>query len=136
MENKRKHLELIQGLITRMASNSFLLKGWTVTIVSAIFVLAQKDSNILFILVSVFPIFFFWILDGFFLRQERLFRRLYEHVRQLEENQIDFSMDTSHYQGEIKNLFRTTLSKTLCIFYVGILGADLVAALVTFFIKH
>ena len=27
-----KHLEFVQNAVTRMASNSFLLKGWTVTI--------------------------------------------------------------------------------------------------------
>jgi len=37
MENKIKHLEMIQGVINRMASNSFALKGWAVTLVSGIF---------------------------------------------------------------------------------------------------
>jgi hypothetical protein len=36
-ENKRKHLEFIQGVITRMNTSSFLIKGWTITLVSALF---------------------------------------------------------------------------------------------------
>ena len=46
MENKRKHLEFIQSVIARMNSNSFLIKGWSITLVSALFALAAKDSNL------------------------------------------------------------------------------------------
>jgi len=31
MENKIKHLEMLQNVIARMASNSFIIKGWSVT---------------------------------------------------------------------------------------------------------
>lgn len=48
MENRIKHLELIQVIITRMAGNSFMLKGWAVTLVSGIFVLASKDTDKLY----------------------------------------------------------------------------------------
>ncbi len=40
MEAKLKHLEMIQGVVNRMASNSFQLKGWSVVLVSALFALA------------------------------------------------------------------------------------------------
>lgn len=45
MENKLKHLEMIQGIINRMASNSFALKGWSVTLVAGIFALSSKDAS-------------------------------------------------------------------------------------------
>ena len=48
MEMKLKHLEFIQGIITRMANNSFMLKGWAVTLVAGIFALSSKDSDQLF----------------------------------------------------------------------------------------
>ena len=35
MEKKIKHLEMIQAVIVRMGNNSFLLKGWSVTLISA-----------------------------------------------------------------------------------------------------
>ena len=41
MENKIKHLEIIQGIINRMAGNSFALKGWAVTLIAGIFALAN-----------------------------------------------------------------------------------------------
>lgn len=130
MENKRKHLELIQNVINRMAVNSFFLKGWTVTLVSAIFVLSQKDTDSAYLLVAILPIVTFWILDGFFLRQERLFRKLYDQVRVLSEDQIDFSMNTSNFNSSVQNWLLTTISRTLVLFYGGILIAVVIATLI------
>ncbi len=45
MDNKHKHLELVQGVVNRMASNLFMLKGWAVTLVAGIFDLAGKDAD-------------------------------------------------------------------------------------------
>jgi hypothetical protein len=38
-DNKIKHLEFIQGVITRMNANSFQIKGWSVTITAALLAL-------------------------------------------------------------------------------------------------
>ena len=92
MEDKRKHLELVQGVINRMASNSFMLKGWAVTLVAGIFALAGKDTDKLYFLVAYVPIIIFWGLDAYYLLQERLYRSLYDKVRQTDENNIDFSL--------------------------------------------
>lgn len=51
MDNKVNHLEMIQGVISRMASNSFALKGWAVTLVAGIFALSSKDADKLYFLV-------------------------------------------------------------------------------------
>ena len=86
MENKRKHLEFIQAAVNRMASNLFLLKGWTVTLIAALFALAAKDAKPVYFAIAYFPPFMFWVLDGYFLSQERRFRSLYDHVRKLPES--------------------------------------------------
>ena len=44
-ERKLKHLEMIQGVINRLAANSFMLKGWSVFLISALFVLAARDDR-------------------------------------------------------------------------------------------
>lgn len=44
MENKLKHLDFLQLVITRMNVNSFSLKGWAVTLVSALFAFAAKTQ--------------------------------------------------------------------------------------------
>lgn len=122
MENKIKHLEMLQGVINRMANNSFLLKGWSVILVSALFALAAKDSQIYFIYLAYFPVIAFWHLDGYFLWQERLYRKLYDKVRLKNESEIDYSMDTRPIMGEVTSWARTSLSKTLLIFHGAVIG--------------
>lgn len=118
MENKHKHLEFLQGTINRMAGNLFLLKGWTITLIAALFALSAKDTNKAFVLTAYFPALVFWVLDGYFLSQERKYRSLYDHVRKLEERQIDFSMDTSPFKNEFRNTWAgAMLSQTLITYY-------------------
>ncbi|MGH0678105.1 hypothetical protein ACQVPP_12950 [Bacillus luti] len=119
MDSKLKHLEFIQQTITRMASNSFKLKGWTVTLLSAllIFILSNPKVNLNIFYLSFLPVLAFWYLDAFFLKQERLFRKLYEDVREKENDNIDFSMNTSNYASDVKNILNTMFSKTLFAFY-------------------
>ena len=95
MENKHKHLDFIQGVINRMAGNSFALKGWAVTLIAGIFVLAGKDTDKMYFLVAYIPILVFWGLDSFYLLQERLYRALYNKVRKMSESEIDFSMNAN-----------------------------------------
>lgn len=91
-ENKIKHLEFIQNVITRMNSNSFMIKGWCVTLVAALFALGAKDSNVNLAIIVYIVIPTFWILDGFFIIREKNFRELYNQVRLKDEKDIDFSM--------------------------------------------
>lgn len=78
-----------------MSASSFLIKGWSVTLVSAVFALSAAKDYLAFVFLAYFPAIAFWILDGYYLGQERLFRKLYNHIRTLEDADIDFSMDTS-----------------------------------------
>lgn len=119
ISNKHKHLEFIQASISRMSGNLFLLKGWSVTLIAALFALAAKDTNKAYIVVAYFPLFIFWFLDGYFLAMERRFRSLYEHVRQLKEEDIDFSMNTDSFKVDQRNQWIWALfSMTLFPYYV------------------
>ncbi|MES9857457.1 MAG: hypothetical protein ABW166_12740 [Sedimenticola sp.] len=120
MEAKLKHLEIIQGVITRMAQNSFLLKGWSVTLTAALFALAAKDANTRFVVIALLPALVFWGLDGYFLRQERLFRKVYDQVRVRSPELIDFSMDTRSFQQEVAGWFAVTTSNTLLAFHLPV----------------
>jgi hypothetical protein len=133
ISNKHKHLEFIQAAINRMSGNLFLLKGWSVTLISALFALAAKDTNKTFIVVAYFPLFIFWFLDGYFLAMERRFRSLYEHVRQLKEEDIDFSMNTEPYKTDPRNRWIAALfSRTLFPYYVTL---GLLMILLSIFIR-
>ncbi len=129
-EKKLKHLEFIQNVITRMNTNSFLIKGWTITLISALFALAAKDSNIKFVLVSYIALPIFWGLDGFFLAMERRYRDLYNEVTSKTENEIDFSMDTNKFIKENKTWICSCFSQTLIPFY----GISFIATLIVMFL--
>ncbi len=118
MEVKTRHLEMIQAVITRMAHNSFLLKGWSVTISTAVLALMTGKPGSGWVVIALVPTLFFWGLDGYFLRQERLFRKLYDHVRKLEPEKVDFSMDTRSCQDEVADWLLVAASKTLLAFYL------------------
>lgn len=133
MENKIKYLEMIQGVINRMGNNSFLLKGWSVVLVSALFALAAKDSNKLYIYLAYFPTITFWVLDGYFLWQERLYRKLYDKVRVMDESAIDFSMDTSSIVSQVSAWRDVVFSKTLFIFHGAIIGVILIVIFIPIF---
>jgi len=109
-----------------MAGNCFLLKGWAITLVAALFALSAKDTNHNYFLIAYFPVIIFWILNGYFLSQERLFRALYNHVRKLDESRIDFSMDTKNFQTNENSWLRSIFSQTLVIFYLTLVGVMLI----------
>lgn len=91
-ENKIIHLQMIQDVISRMASNTFLIKGWSITALGAIcvFWLKERIYNILFLTLGL--IIFFWVHDAYYLRLERGFRSYYNKVRLKEGEEIDFQI--------------------------------------------
>ena len=125
MENKLKHLEFIQNVINRMANTSFLLKGWSITIIAALFAFSAKEGSIAVLWLGVLLTLVFWFLDSYFLWQERLFRSLYDHVRNLKEEDIDFAMNHMQFAAERK-WYSTSFSLTLWPFYLVAAVAQLV----------
>ena len=117
MEAKLKHLEFIQGVINRLATDSFRMKGWAVVLLSALLVLLAREGRIEIAYIGFVPVLVFWGLDGYFLWQERLFRDLYDHVRVLDESEIDFAMDTSMFKRTWRG---ATFSITLIPFYIAL----------------
>jgi hypothetical protein len=124
-----KHMEMIQAVITRMANNSFMIRGWCVTLVSALLALGAKDAkNMVF--VAYLPVLIFWWLDAFFLRQERHFRTLFDPVREDDRADTDFSMNTQDVEHLVVSRLRVAWSTTLRWFYGWLFLAVTVAALV------
>jgi hypothetical protein len=120
MDKKQAHLEMIQGVVNRLSTSSFLLKGWSVVLVSALFALAAGNTKVHFVYLAYFPAVAFWVLDGYFLWQERMFRALYDHVRKLKEEEVDFSMDTSTVKDQVRPWSDVILSMTLLFFHATI----------------
>ncbi|MDR2065821.1 MAG: hypothetical protein LBP85_08975 [Prevotellaceae bacterium] len=110
---------MIQGVINRMASNSFLLKGWAVTLLAGIFALAAKDSNFSFFLIAYIPIILFWVLDSYYLQLERKYRVLYNKATETLPEQIDFKLNPPESDEKTKTCFyQSFFSRTECGFYL------------------
>ena len=135
MENKIQHLQMIQGIITRMASNSFSLKGWAVTLVAAIFALTWANISRAFLLIALIPIFAFWALDAYYLNLERKNRKLYDKVRKMDEAEIDFSMNASlpELQDQTTCYWSCFWSSTEKKFYLPLLAVVIIPPLVAAF---
>src|SRR5438552_10615326 len=118
-EQKAKHLEMIQAVVSRLAGNSFSVKGWSITLVSALFALAAKDSNPRYAALALLPALCFWGLDAYYLRQERLFRKLYEAVRTgaaVGDPQLVielYSMNTTPVSSSVDSWSSTLVSKSI-----------------------
>jgi uncharacterized membrane protein len=125
MESKLKHLEFIQTTINRMANNSFLLKGWAITVVGALLAFSFKEPDCRFVFISFLILILFWFLDGYYLDQEKRFRELYELTTKKSENEIDFLMETRACEDG-GNWFSCATSGTLLAFYGGLLVVHII----------
>jgi len=130
-----KYLEMIQNIIERLARNSFQIKAWAATIFTAVIVLTISIINILIFIVLIVVVSLFWALDSYYLKQERLFRKLYtQKVTQFnnpdEHEKIEmFDMDVSTFQ--VDNVFKTMFSISEFLYYIAIIGT-LTAFLITY----
>lgn len=122
-ENKIKHLEFIQGVINRLSTNSFLLKGWSVVLVAALLGLGTYEHHSNLSILALVPVFVLWGLDAYFLEQERLFRALYDHVRKIENEEVDFSMSLEPVIPDGKGWFSAAISRTLITFHFALVFA-------------
>ncbi|OHD12605.1 MAG: hypothetical protein A2086_16060 [Spirochaetes bacterium GWD1_27_9] len=103
-----------------MAGNSFLIKGWTLTLVVGALLLKGSMYQAL---IAFIPAILFWFLDAYFLRQERLYRKLYEWVvnNRLKTSDYIFDMNAYRFDNKVPNIFRIMTSITLLIFYISII---------------
>lgn len=132
-EEIHKELDLIQAVISRMASNSFEVKKWLIGILTAIVVFKHDEllgGKINYILLLLIPVISFWYLDSFFLRTERLYREMYKwvvtHRSQTDKYLYDLNTmsrelpdgQVKHFATEKNTLWRVAFSKTIWPFYI------------------
>ena len=73
----QKHLEIMQGVIQRMAENSRSCKVWSVTLVAATLILVARTGEPRHALIALVPTALFLVLDTYYLALERAFRNSY-----------------------------------------------------------
>lgn len=115
-----ENLKLIQGVINRLASNSFLVKGWTITIsVAGLGYYLNSRQNKVFLFVVSLSIIIFWFWDAYFLKQERLFRKLYE--KNAKEKSENFSLNVDQHKNEVDRIFKLMFSFPNSVIYISLL---------------
>jgi len=115
-ESMLKEISLIQDIIKRMASNSFLIKGWTVTLVVAALLLKGDKHQVL---IAFIPLLVFWFLDAYFLWQEKMYRKLYGWVvvNRVKTDEQLFSMNAYRFKDRVQSIPGVMFSITLRWFY-------------------
>ena len=134
-----KEIDLIQSCISRMAQNSFMVKGWVITLVAACCAVSSLNSSewkILFIF-GALAIILFWYLDAYFLKMERLYRFKYEWVINNRLKKDEFAFDLNPYNKQMWNtgkeepsIIGVMFSKTLLPMYLLLLAFDTFALFV------
>ena len=118
-----KEIDLIQGCIKRMAQNSFMLKGWALTIFAGVTAFTKGENfsdPITLVCTTIIPFVCFWILDTFFLRTEKKYRKMYEDMltkRKINntEGQYELNPKTIKVDCFLKVMFSITM-----VFFYGI----------------
>lgn len=122
---KLKHLDYIQSTISRMADCSFKVKSLAITIVSAIVGICVKTGDMNILLVAIVPIVLFWILDSYYLQQERMFREIYNILIGISNNREfkirPFEMPIAKIKNKRCSFVVVMFSKTEWLLYLGML---------------
>ncbi len=129
-----KEIEIIQDIIKRMAFNSFMIKGWAITLVAVTLLLRGSKYQVL---IAFIPLLVFWFLDAYFLWQERLYRRLYNWVikNRMSTDDYLFDMNAYRFKDEEQSKLRIMFSITLGWFYGSIFILTLIYAIYVFLQK-
>ena len=129
----QNYLNILQGIITRMASNSSNCKTWCISLVSAILVVIADNNKPNYAWISLIPILLFFLLDSYYLGQERSFRVIYnDFVKEIHssgEITIDklFVIKPSRGIKTVNSLFSSSLSFSIYPFYLTLIITVIIA---------
>lgn len=134
-----KEIELIQACINRMAQNSFMIKGWTISLVAVVLALLPETVDFsLLSAICIISTICFWFLDAFYLKTEKLYRKKYEWVIARRIETLEFSYDLNPYNsgmwlpeknGTVKSvpcIVRVMFTKTLTPIYCPLLALSII----------
>ncbi|MFF8986846.1 hypothetical protein ACF08E_26180 [Streptomyces globisporus] len=140
-DERVSHLEFLQHTIARLGTNSFLIKGWSMTLSGALVAVSSSRPTWTVVAAALMVTMGFWLLDSFYLGQERLFRSLYERASAPTEDLTSdaapgpatpapvplFTMDAERY-GTPVTWRAVALSRTMLLFHGLLALIDLLVA--------
>lgn len=124
VDEMHKEIDLLQSCIDRMAKNSFMIKGWFVSIYAVVLALLPEKVDVMLLCVVLIVVnILFWYLDGVYLRDEKIYRRIYQWVveaRKQNDRELMYQLELNLYKnkiGTMDSVGKIMLSKSLFIFY-------------------
>ncbi|CAN5176596.1 hypothetical protein BH18ACT9_BH18ACT9_05400 [soil metagenome] len=100
-EDRRKHLEFVQAVVTRMSASSATAKGWLLPVVTATYGFAIAKHSAGVAILGIVAALLFALMDANYLRQEKAYRRLYDTITHGHRWVPLFSLDPSHADDPI-----------------------------------
>jgi hypothetical protein len=136
--NRIKHMEMIQAVVGRLAKNSSSVKGWAITLAGAFFGFAITKDESGLAWAGLMPVIVFYGLDVYYLQAERLFRVLFDQVRNRDPNVEPFFMGATSpefrkrmtAEGKDVSWHDTSWRPTLIAFYLALAFAGVAIAIV------
>lgn len=92
-EDRRKHLDYIQAVVTRQSAASSSAKSWLLPIVTATFGFALTQHSWALAALGMIAVVLFAYLDANYLKSEKEFRRLYNTVARSSRKVPLFTLD-------------------------------------------
>lgn len=118
-----KYLDYIQNTITRMNTNSFQLKGWAITLNTAILGIIISNNIKELIILAVLELFAFSYIDAYYLCLERKYRALYREVVEGAVDSRIFDMNINKFDDI--DVWSSYLSKSILGIYITQIFIDL-----------
>ena len=118
LQTTAKHLNLIQGVITRMVGNSAQMKTWTVALVTATIVFSgvSEDPSWLVGLGGCLPVIALWTMDARYLHLEKCYVEFHAAIVRGEEITV-FDLDYRPYVTKVDSILTIAKSWSVGMFY-------------------
>jgi len=117
----------MQAIIARLSANSFMEKGWSITLVTAIIGFGVNAKNAALIAIAGLPALLFWALDGYYLSLERAYRTQYAGVLE-ETDTASLSLSLSDQTSRFKMWGRALRAAPVAILHGVLFLAAIIAA--------
>jgi hypothetical protein len=118
--NRDKLLDHLQSIVGRLASNSFAIKGWAITLGAAFLGFSIKDAYPSIAWVGIVPIALFWYLDSYYLVEERQFRTKYQDAVSGED---DYRVLFDKMPSSPEDIFRASITPSVALIYLPLVAA-------------
>jgi hypothetical protein len=128
----QSYLNILHGIITRIATNSANCKTWCVSLVSAILVVIADKNKPNYAWITLIPIVLFFLLDSYYLGKERSFREIYNSfVKDLHSGEVAtdklFVLKLPKGINVVNLLFSSSLSFSVYPFYLTLVLTVIIA---------